>query len=182
MILLVECIGFVWFVWEECIFSNREESMFSFVGPCRPYIPCNSQDDFHRRGHIGHWSIFLFGGIGLSSGLLRIWLILVWDGNNFRCNHVFDSLLIEQYLFCVWVVRILFCTIVHILHWICPCYLGQDSVLQKTWRLIASSVLFNIPDDYDCVPYCWQWVTRYRPDLSSDRAPHRDKTANFRQN
>jgi hypothetical protein len=40
--------------------------MFSFAGPCRPYIPCNSQDDFHHRGHIRHHSIFLFNGIGLS--------------------------------------------------------------------------------------------------------------------
>jgi hypothetical protein len=30
--------------------------------------------------------------------------------------------------------------------------------------------------------YCWQWLTRDRLDLSSERAPHRDKTANFKQN
>jgi hypothetical protein len=30
--------------------------------------------------------------------------------------------------------------------------------------------------------YCWQWLARDRPDLSSERPPHRDKTANFRQN
>jgi hypothetical protein len=45
--------------------------MFSFVGPCRLYFPCNSQDDFCDRGHTGHHSIFLFGGTGLSNGLLR---------------------------------------------------------------------------------------------------------------
>jgi hypothetical protein len=41
---------------EECIASNGEVGtrMFSFVGLCRPYIPCNSQDDLHHRGHIGH--------------------------------------------------------------------------------------------------------------------------------
>jgi hypothetical protein len=27
----------------------------------------------------------------------------------------------------------------------------------------------------------WQWLTGDRPDLSSDRAPHRDNTATFRQ-
>jgi hypothetical protein len=29
--------------------------------------------------------------------------------------------------------------------------------------------------------YCWQRLTGDRPDLSSERAPHRDNTANFRQ-
>jgi hypothetical protein len=33
---------------------NPGVGMFSFVGLCRPYIPCNSQEDFHHRGHIGH--------------------------------------------------------------------------------------------------------------------------------
>jgi hypothetical protein len=46
------------FVREGCIFSNGEVGMFSFVGPCTPYIPCNSQDDFHHKGHIKHHSIF----------------------------------------------------------------------------------------------------------------------------
>jgi hypothetical protein len=45
MLLLAECIGFVSFVQEDCIISNREVGMFSFVGPCRPNIPCNLQDD-----------------------------------------------------------------------------------------------------------------------------------------
>jgi hypothetical protein len=44
--------------------------MFFFVDPCRPYIPCNSQDGFHQRGHIGHHSNFVFSGVGLSSGHL----------------------------------------------------------------------------------------------------------------
>jgi hypothetical protein len=44
-----------------------EVGIFSFVGPCRPNIPCNLQDDFHPRQHIGHRSIILFGGIILSS-------------------------------------------------------------------------------------------------------------------
>jgi hypothetical protein len=30
--------------------------------------------------------------------------------------------------------------------------------------------------------YCWQWLTRDRPDLSSERAPYRDKTTNFSRN
>jgi hypothetical protein len=55
------------FLKEERIFSNREVGKFSFVGPCIPYIPCNSQDDFHHRGHIKHHLIFVFGGISLSS-------------------------------------------------------------------------------------------------------------------
>jgi hypothetical protein len=77
MLLQVECVRFVWFV-EECIVSNREVGMFFVVvGHCRPHIPCISQ------GHIWHHSIFLFGGIGLSSGHVRIWRISVWDGNNF---------------------------------------------------------------------------------------------------
>jgi hypothetical protein len=77
MLLLVECVRFVWFVQQECIVSNGEVGMFSFVGPCRPYIPCNSQDGFHHRRHMGHNSYFLFGGIGLSSGHLHISLVSV---------------------------------------------------------------------------------------------------------
>jgi hypothetical protein len=46
MFLLVECVRFDWFVQEECIVSNGEVGMFYFVGSC------NSQDDFHHRGHI----------------------------------------------------------------------------------------------------------------------------------
>jgi hypothetical protein len=38
ILLLVECIGNVCFVRDECIVSNREVSMFPFVGLCRPYI------------------------------------------------------------------------------------------------------------------------------------------------
>jgi hypothetical protein len=76
--------------------------MFSFVGPC------NSQDDFHHRGHIGHHSIFLFGGTGMSSGHLRISRISVRYGNNFWCAHMFGSLHIEKYSFSVWAVRIYF--------------------------------------------------------------------------
>jgi hypothetical protein len=72
MLLLVECKGFVLFFREERIFSNTEVGVFSSVSPCRPYIPCTWQDDFHHRGHIGHDSIILFGGIGLSSGHLCI--------------------------------------------------------------------------------------------------------------
>jgi hypothetical protein len=34
---------------EECIFSNGEVGMFSFVGLCIPFIPCNSQDGCHHR-------------------------------------------------------------------------------------------------------------------------------------
>jgi hypothetical protein len=30
--------------------------------------------------------------------------------------------------------------------------------------------------------YCRQWLTRDRPDLSSERAPNKDNTAKFRQN
>jgi hypothetical protein len=41
MLQHVESIGFVRIVWEECIFSNGEVGMLSFVGPSRPYIPCN---------------------------------------------------------------------------------------------------------------------------------------------
>jgi hypothetical protein len=47
MLLVVECIGFVEFVREDCIFSNGEVSVFSLTGPCKLYIPYNSQDDFH---------------------------------------------------------------------------------------------------------------------------------------
>jgi hypothetical protein len=74
MILLVECVRLVWFVREECISSNGEVDRFSFVGPCRPYIPCNWQDDFHHRGHIWHKSIlfFFFFCIAFLSGYLRI--------------------------------------------------------------------------------------------------------------
>jgi hypothetical protein len=72
-LLLVECIGYVWFVRKECIVPKGEVGMFSFVGPFRPYIPCNSQDDFHHRGHIAHHSVFLFCGTGLSNGHLCIW-------------------------------------------------------------------------------------------------------------
>jgi hypothetical protein len=50
---------------EEGIVSTGDVGMF-FLGICRPYIPCNSEDDFHHRGHIGHHSILLFGVIGLS--------------------------------------------------------------------------------------------------------------------
>jgi hypothetical protein len=50
---------------EECIVSNGKVGMSPFVGSCRPYIPCNSQDDFNHRGHFGHHSSCLFGGIGL---------------------------------------------------------------------------------------------------------------------
>jgi hypothetical protein len=71
MLLRAECIGFVSFV-QDCIISNGEVGMFSFVGPCRQYISCNLQDDFHHREHIEHHSIFLFGGTGLSSGHLLI--------------------------------------------------------------------------------------------------------------
>jgi hypothetical protein len=59
-----------------------------YVALCRPYIPCNLQDDFHNRGHIGHHYIFLFGGIGLSRGHLRIWPISIWGGDNFCGNFV----------------------------------------------------------------------------------------------
>jgi hypothetical protein len=118
MFLLVECVRFVWFVQGECIISKGEVGGGGFplvVGPCRPYIPCNSQDDFHHRGHIGHHSRFLF--LGLSSGHLRISLITVWDGNNFWCAHIFLTVctLSNQYLFCVGAVRILFCAVVYIL-------------------------------------------------------------------
>jgi hypothetical protein len=34
MLLLVECVRFVWFVQEECTVSNREMGVFSSVGPC----------------------------------------------------------------------------------------------------------------------------------------------------
>jgi hypothetical protein len=61
MLLLIECVMFVWIV-QECIVSNGEVGMFSLVGPCRWYISCNSQDLFHHRGHIRHRSIFLFSG------------------------------------------------------------------------------------------------------------------------
>jgi hypothetical protein len=30
--------------------------------------------------------------------------------------------------------------------------------------------------------YCWQWLTKDRPDLSSEREPNKDKRAKFRQN
>jgi hypothetical protein len=30
--------------------------------------------------------------------------------------------------------------------------------------------------------HCWKWLTEDRRDLSSERAPHRDNTATFRQN
>jgi hypothetical protein len=52
-------------------FSTVEVGMIYFVGLCRPYVLCNSQNDFHHRGHIGHF-IFLSGGIGLSSGHLNV--------------------------------------------------------------------------------------------------------------
>jgi hypothetical protein len=68
---------FVSFVQEECIVSDEEVGMFSFVGLCRPYILCNLQDDFHHRGYTGRRSIFLFGGIHSSNGHLRISLVLV---------------------------------------------------------------------------------------------------------
>jgi hypothetical protein len=55
-------------VLEDCIVSNGEVGIISFAGPSRPYIPCNWQDEFLHRGHIGHHSIFLLRGIGLSSG------------------------------------------------------------------------------------------------------------------
>jgi hypothetical protein len=53
MLLLVENMGYV-LIMQECIVSNVEVGMISFVGPCKPYIPRNSQDDFHHREHIGH--------------------------------------------------------------------------------------------------------------------------------
>jgi Pyruvate/2-oxoacid:ferredoxin oxidoreductase delta subunit len=83
MLLLVRCIGFAWFVQGECIFSNGEVGMCSFVGPCRPYIPYSSQGDYRHRRHIGHHSIFPFGGIDLSSGYWRIRHTSVWDSSNF---------------------------------------------------------------------------------------------------
>jgi hypothetical protein len=135
MLLLIMCIGFVWFVREECIFSNGEVGMLSFVGPCRPCIPCNSQDDFHHKGHFGHHLIFLFGRIS------------VWDGNNFWCAHIFDSLHIEQYIFCVWAVQIVFCSVVYILWWICPCYSGQVLVPKKSMEsgsLVLYCLIFQI--------------------------------------
>jgi hypothetical protein len=54
MLFLVECIGCVKFVREECNVSKGEVDIFSFLGLSRPYIPCNFQADFHHRGHIGH--------------------------------------------------------------------------------------------------------------------------------
>jgi hypothetical protein len=51
VLLLVECIEFILFVREKCIVSNGEVGMFSFVGICRHYIPCNLQNHFHHRGH-----------------------------------------------------------------------------------------------------------------------------------
>jgi hypothetical protein len=75
MLLQVESVGFVCLCGEECIFLNREVDVFSYVGPCRLYIPFKSQDDFHRRGHTGHHLIFLLGGTGLSSGHRYISLI-----------------------------------------------------------------------------------------------------------
>jgi hypothetical protein len=132
MLLLVECIRYVWFVWKEVhCFNQRGRYMFFFVSLYRPYIPCNSQDDFHRRGHVGHHWTFVFTCIGSSCGHLCIWRISVWDGNNFWCAHIFDSLHIEQYPYCVWAVQMLFCADLCILHWIYLCYLGQVLVLQK---------------------------------------------------
>jgi hypothetical protein len=54
MLLLVEFVGYIRFVRKEFVVSTGEVGMFYFVGLCRPYIPCNPQDDFHDRGHIGH--------------------------------------------------------------------------------------------------------------------------------
>jgi hypothetical protein len=44
----VECVG------EECFASNGEVGVFSLLTHFRPYIPCNSRDDFLHRGRIGH--------------------------------------------------------------------------------------------------------------------------------
>jgi hypothetical protein len=106
-LLLDECVMFIWFVQEECNVSNGDVGMVSFVGPCRlaGWFP-------PQRTH--RTSLDLFSGIGLSNGHLRIWRISVWDGNNFRCVHIFYSFHIEQYPFCVREVRILFCTVHYI--------------------------------------------------------------------
>jgi hypothetical protein len=62
--LLVTCLRFVEVVLEECRFWDGVVGRFSFEGPCRPYILCNSLDDFRHRGHIKHHSIFLYVGTG----------------------------------------------------------------------------------------------------------------------
>jgi hypothetical protein len=136
MLLLVECVRFVWFVQEECTDSSGEVGMFSFVGPCRLYILCNSQDDFHHSGYIGHNSIFRFGGIGLSSGHLRIWRISVWDGNSnisfvFGRFEFYSALLYTLYIEYVLVIR------------------GRRKFYKKHGKWLLSSVLFNIPDICD---------------------------------
>jgi hypothetical protein len=107
--------------------------MFSFVGPCRQSIPYSSQGDYRHRGHIGHHSIFPFGGNDLSSGYRNIWHTSDGDDSNFLCAHIVGSLRIGQYLFSVRAVRMLFYAAVHILRFKCHC-LEQVSARQKVWR------------------------------------------------
>jgi hypothetical protein len=52
ILLLVECIGYVRSVRRSVLFQTERWVCIFFVGLCRPYIPCNSQDDFHYREHI----------------------------------------------------------------------------------------------------------------------------------
>jgi hypothetical protein len=59
-------------VLEECISLNGKVGMFSFVGPCRPYIPCNWQ-----RTHLTSLGLFRFCVIDLLSGHLCILRISV---------------------------------------------------------------------------------------------------------
>jgi hypothetical protein len=97
---MVEFIGFVSFVQEECRFSN--------VSPCKPYIPCNAMDDFQHRGH----SIFLYGGIvaKCASDTSRFEMTIIVGVHIF-----FKICALSNIPFMLWEVQILFCTLVYIL-------------------------------------------------------------------
>jgi hypothetical protein len=120
-------------VLEVCIFSNGEVGMFSFVGLCRPYIPCNSQDDFHHTGQIGHHSLFLFGGVNSPAHLPNLGLRCIVFGVPYlwQFAHWAISLLCSGGS--IFIVR---CYIYSAL--ICPRYSGRATVLQKAWEFSIS--------------------------------------------
>jgi hypothetical protein len=145
MLFLVQCVRFVWFVQEKSIVSNGEVVMFSFVGPCRPYIPCNSQDDFHHRGHTGHHSIFF------SLAMLCQMVTCAFHASRFEMAIIFSvpiSLtvilsnipfvfrLFEFYFALLYVFYIEYSLVIR----------SRHQFYKKHGKWSLSSVLFNIPD------------------------------------
>jgi hypothetical protein len=122
-------------VQEECIVPNGEVGVFSFVGLCRPYIPCNLQDDFHHREHIGPFFL----------------VTLVWQVVRFA----FDASWFEmRIIFCV-SIFLAVCTLSNIVFRWFKFNFALLYIFYIKYVLIIrgiSSVLCNIPDICDVYP------------------------------